>query len=307
MATKKIYKIAIYAGHYLETAGKRCLKALDPNETREWVLNDRIVRKIIEGLKEYEGYELYRADDPTGKTYISVEDRCKAINAFGADDCFPIHHNASGVKNFKGGGIVVYVYTTVPDDTLELQKMLYEALIEETGLKGNRSNPLPQSNLAECRLTKMNCVLGELGFMDSPTDVPIILSEEYADACARAYVKVMVKRGNLKKKVVEPPKEEVVAPGEPAPVAPEEAPAEEPKPYVERMKAVAARIGHPFGLKKRGGLSDANHMAAFGAVCVDSLGPTGGGDHSDREFLIIDTIEPHTRFAYELICDLAKE
>lgn len=77
--------------------------------------------------------------------------------------------------------------------------------------------------------------------------------------------------------------------------------------YVERMKAVAARIGHPFGLKKRGGLSDANHMAAFGAVCVDSLGPTGGGDHSDREFLIIDTIEPHTRFAYELICDLAKE
>jgi N-acetylmuramoyl-L-alanine amidase len=237
MAPKKTYKIAIYAGHYLETAGKRCLKALDPNETREWVLNDRIVRKVIEGLKEYEGYELYRADDPTGKTYISVEDRCKAINAFGADDCFPIHHNASGVKNFKGGGIVVYVYTTVPDDTLELQKMLYEALIEETGLKGNRSNPLPQSNLAECRLTKMNCALGELGFMDSPTDVPIILSEEYADACARAYVKVMVKRGNLKKKVVEPPKEEVVAPVEPAPVAPEEAPAEEPKPYVERMKA----------------------------------------------------------------------
>lgn len=209
MATKKPYKIAIYAGHYLETAGKRCLKALDPNETREWVLNDRVVRKIIEGLKGYEGYELYRADDPAGKTYISVEDRCKAINDFGADDCFPIHHNASGVKNFKGGGIVVYVYTNVPDDTLALQKMLYDALIEETGLKGNRATPLAKANLAECRLTKMNCALGELGFMDSPTDVPIILSEEHADACARAYVKVMVKRGNLKKKVVEQPKEEL--------------------------------------------------------------------------------------------------
>ena len=77
--------------------------------------------------------------------------------------------------------------------------------------------------------------------------------------------------------------------------------------YVERMKAVAARMGRPFSLKKRGGLSDANHMAACGPVCVDSLGPTGDFDHSDREYLAIDTIEPHTRFAYELICDLAEE
>ena len=226
------YKVAIYAGHYLETDGKRCLKSLDPNETREWVLNNRIVCKVIEGLKEYEGYELYRADDPTGKTYISVEDRCKAINAFGADDCFPIHHNASGVSDFKGGGIVVYVYTKVDDDTLALQKMLYEALIEETGLKGNRSNPLPKSNLAECRLTAMPCALGELGFMDSPTDVPIILSEEYADACARAYIKVIVKRGNLKKKVVEQPKEEA----QPEVEIPEVQPAEDLS-YKDRMAA----------------------------------------------------------------------
>jgi len=34
-------KIAIDAGHGLKTAGKRCLKSLDKNETREWVLNDR--------------------------------------------------------------------------------------------------------------------------------------------------------------------------------------------------------------------------------------------------------------------------
>lgn len=77
--------------------------------------------------------------------------------------------------------------------------------------------------------------------------------------------------------------------------------------YVERMKAVAERTGLPFGLIKRGGLSDANHMSAFCDVCVDSLGPTGDFDHSDREYLRIETIEPSTRFAYELICDLAEE
>lgn len=76
--------------------------------------------------------------------------------------------------------------------------------------------------------------------------------------------------------------------------------------YVERMKAVAERLGKPFSLKKRGGLSDANIMAACGPVCIDSLGPTGNFDHSDREYLEISTIEPFTRYAYELICDLAE-
>lgn len=77
--------------------------------------------------------------------------------------------------------------------------------------------------------------------------------------------------------------------------------------YVERMKAVSAQMDKPFGVKKRGGLSDANHIAACGPICVDSLGPTGKFCHSDREYLDINTIEPFTRFAYELVCDLAKE
>ena len=77
--------------------------------------------------------------------------------------------------------------------------------------------------------------------------------------------------------------------------------------YVEKMKAVAEHLGMTLSLKKRGGMSDANHMAAFGPVCVDSLGPTGNFDHSDREYLAIDSIEPYTRFAYELICNIAED
>lgn len=76
--------------------------------------------------------------------------------------------------------------------------------------------------------------------------------------------------------------------------------------YVEQMRGVAERMGRPFSLKKRGGLSDANHLSACGPICIDSLGPTGDCDHSDREYLVIDTIQPYTEFAYELIVDLAK-
>ena len=48
----------------------------------------------------------------------------------------------------------------------------------------------------------MPAVLVELGFMDSKTDVPIILTDEHARACAKTIVETVVKRGGLKKKTV---------------------------------------------------------------------------------------------------------
>lgn len=198
------FKIALTAGHYMGTPGKRCMKKLDPNETREWWLNDRIADKIEKLLKSYTGYDLIRTDDTTGKKDISISARVNAANNFKADFYLSIHHNG-GMNGGKGGGIVAFVYTNVGAETLAWQKELYNAVIEATGLKGNRATPLAKKNLQELRQTKMPAVLLELGFMDSATDVPVILSEKYADQCAAAIVKVLVKRGGLKKKAVEQP------------------------------------------------------------------------------------------------------
>lgn len=196
-----MFKIALTAGHYKYTAGKRCLKALDPKETREWVLNDRICDKVEKLLKAYDGYQLIRTDDTTGEKGISNAARITAANNFKADFYLSVHHNA-GIKGGKGGGIVAFVYTKVSKATKEWQKELYNSLIKHTGLKGNRATPLVAANLEELRETKMPAVLLEMGFMDSKTDVPVILSEEYADKCAAAIVEVLVKRGNLVKKPV---------------------------------------------------------------------------------------------------------
>ena len=193
-----MFKIALTAGHYKHTAGKRCMHALDPNETREWILNDRVADKIEKLLMQYEGYELLRTDDTTGEKFVSLDERTSKANKFGADVYISIHHNA-GINGGKGGGIVAYTYTNVGSKTKEWQKELYNSLIEHTGLKGNRSEPLKTANLAECRQTTMSAVLLELGFMDSATDVPIILTEDYANKCAEAIVKVIVKKGGLKK------------------------------------------------------------------------------------------------------------
>ena len=203
-----MYKIALTAGHYKGTPGKRCLKALDPKETREWVLNDRIADKIEKLLKSYDGYLLIRTDDTTGEKDISLTARTNAANNFKADIYISIHHNA-GVKGGSGGGIIAYVYSglnkTKHKSTFEWQEALYKSLIKHTGLKGNRATPLDSADLHECRETSMPAVLLELGFMDSKTDVPIILSEDFADKCAKAIVEVIVAKGGLTpKKEVKP-------------------------------------------------------------------------------------------------------
>lgn len=204
-----MFKLALNAGHGLNTAGKRCMKKLDPNQTREWVLNSRICEKIETKLKAYTGYNLIRLDDPTGKKDIPLKTRTNNANNFGADFYLSIHHNA-GVKGGSGGGIVAFVYTKPSKEALEWQEALYDAIIDKTALKGNRSIPLGKKNLHECRESNMPCVLIECGFMDSKTDVPIILTDKFAEQVAEACVEVIVKKAGLKKKVTKPetPKKE---------------------------------------------------------------------------------------------------
>lgn len=195
-----MFKIALGAGHGIHTAGKRCLKALDPNETREWWLNDRICDYIESALKEYDGYSLLRLDDSDdGEENVPLATRTNNANAWNADFYLSIHHNA-GINGGSGGGIVAYMYPGASAVTKAWRDELYDALIAHTRLKGNRSAPKATGNYFVLRETKMPAVLLELGFMDSKTDVPIILTDKYAQQCAAAIVEVLVKRGGLKKK-----------------------------------------------------------------------------------------------------------
>ena len=199
-----MFKIALDAGHGKYTTGKRCLKSIDKNETREWVLNDRICDKVESLLKEYEGYSLIRVDDTTGEADVSLADRVNKANTFDADIYLSVHHNA-GINGGSGGGILSIVYTGASEESVKYQKIIYDELIKETGLKGNRSTPLPKQNLYVCRETEMPSVLIECGFMDSTTDVPIILTEKFADECADAIVNALVSIGNLTKKAPQRP------------------------------------------------------------------------------------------------------
>ncbi len=192
-----MFKLALNAGHGINTKGKRCMAALDKNQTREWWLNARICERIEQKLKNYKDYEVIRLDDPTGVKDIALKKRTTTANNFGATFYLSIHHNA-GIKGGKGGGIVTYVHSSPSKESVEWQEALYEALIDHTALKGNRADGTCRANFHECRESKMPCVLLECGFMDSATDVPIILTDNFAEAVATACVEVIVKRAKLK-------------------------------------------------------------------------------------------------------------
>lgn len=177
--SKKI--VALDAGHGMKTAGKRCLKSLDPNQTREWYLNDRIMDKVENMLQAYDCTVL-RVDDTTGAKDISLSARVKAANTAKADIYISMHHNA-GLSGRSGGGTVVFYSSSKAERGVQAQK-LYEAIVSRTGLRGNRSQKVVKKGFYVIKNTNMPAFLAENGFMDSPDDVPVILSEQHAQRTA---------------------------------------------------------------------------------------------------------------------------
>lgn len=193
-----MFKIAYSAGHYYETPGKRIPAALDPAATREWTLNDRVARYFTRAALAYEGVELLRTDDSAGKTQVTLVQRAAGANRWDADLYLDIHHNA-GVCGGSGGGVEAFCYPG-SEKGRAYRDAIYQAVVAAGALRGNRSQPLREKAFDILRLTKMPGVLVEYGFMDSTTDVPVILSEDYAKAVAYATMEAVASVAGLVKK-----------------------------------------------------------------------------------------------------------
>lgn len=68
------------------------------------------------------------------------------------------------------------------------------------GLRGNRAQPLAEQSLYVLNYTTMPATLIELGFMDSLTDTPIILTEEFAAKAAAGLAAALVEVYDLQAK-----------------------------------------------------------------------------------------------------------
>ena len=190
-------RIALDAGHGLYTPGRRCLKKYDPNETREWQLNKKVAEYVEKELQDYD-IEILRVDDRTGETDISLKERTGKANTWGANMFISIHHNA-GVNGGSGGGVTVHRYPNSGKFTKQMQKKLYDSIVKYNGLKGNRVGPLYEDNFYVLRNTNMPAVLIENGFMDSSTDIPIIITNTHAKNTAKGIAEFIVDHFKIEK------------------------------------------------------------------------------------------------------------
>lgn len=189
--------IALDAGHGYHTAGKRCLHSIDPAQTREWFLNDRIMDMVQDMLGAYD-CTVIRMDDTSGTKDISLSARVKAANQVNADIFISMHHNA-GINGGCGGGTVVFYYSGKAERAVQA-KTLYQNIVHSTGLRGNRSQPIVHKKFHVLQHTKMPAFLIENGFMDSSYDTPIILTKDHATKTAQGIVTFLVTECRIKSK-----------------------------------------------------------------------------------------------------------
>lgn len=179
-------KIAYGAGH------NRYTRNGIPGGKSEWFLNDRIARYFAEEAENYP-VELLRVDDSYAP--VDLKKRCQMANDWGADFFLSIHHNA-GINGGKGGGLVAFSNPGSAEGA-RYRDAIYEACMAHGGIQGDRWDATLETPFYVLKNTNMPAVLMEYGFMDSQTDAPIIDTEEYARAMARATLEGIVRAAGV--------------------------------------------------------------------------------------------------------------
>lgn len=78
-------------------------------------------------------------------------------------------------------------------------------------------------------------------------------------------------------------------------------PVDQTRALMEQIEEIGKELNIPIGWTASGGGSDGSFSAAAGVPTIDGFGPVGGGAHSVREYLEIDTIEPRLKLVMKTI------
>lgn len=168
--TQKMVKIALDAGHGINTAGKRT-----PDGEREWSFNNKVLIACAAKLNTYENVQILRLDDATGKTDVPLVTRTNKANTWKADVLVSIHHNALAGKWHSGGGVETFVQEkTASKTSKDLAANINPRIVKAMGL---RDRGVKTSNLHMLRESVCPAILSEGGFMDSTTDISALRSD----------------------------------------------------------------------------------------------------------------------------------
>lgn len=169
-------KIVIDAGHGFDTPG-----GCSPADEREWLFNNKVVLAIIAKLQTYEGVEILRVDDPTGKSDVPLKIRTNKANEWEADVYVSIHHNALTEESGEHSGIETYTMNQLTEhqESQEIAATVHPRIMKLMSL---RNRGVKQVNFHVLRELAMPVILTEGGFMDSIVDIIKLRDEQYLKA-----------------------------------------------------------------------------------------------------------------------------
>ncbi|WP_243458230.1 N-acetylmuramoyl-L-alanine amidase [Sporosarcina sp. Te-1] len=184
--------MALDAGHGINTPGKR-----SPADEREWSFNSKVLLACAAALKQYEGVQILRLDDPTGKTDVPLKTRTDKANKWGADALVSIHHNALNGKWHSGGGVETYVFPTASKAAKDIAALIHPGIVAAMGL---RDRGVKTNDYHMLRESKMPAVLTEGGFMDSNIDIHSLRDDGNLKAQGIEIAEALAKYFGLKRK-----------------------------------------------------------------------------------------------------------
>ena len=192
-------KIILDAGHGANTSGKR-----SPDGTvREWNINSKIVEELMVLASKYEGVQVKRVDDPTGKRDVPLQERTDIANAWGADLYVSIHQNAMGVGWSTAKGAETFAYSKDSTEAATVAKHIQNEIVKQTG---SADRGVKFQNFHVLRETKCPSVLVECGFMTNRSEAVDMLTSVWQKAKAKAIMDGIAKGYYLKlKKGATPP------------------------------------------------------------------------------------------------------
>jgi len=188
-------KIAIDAGHGINTAGKRT-----PAGEREWTFNNKVALAAIAKLNTFQNVEILRLDDSTGKTDVALGTRTNQANAWKADVLVSMHHNAYLGKWGSHGGVETYTLPGSSQNSRNIAAVVHPKVVKAMGLRDRGRKTL---NLHMLRESLMPAILVEGGFMDSTADIMALRDNKKLQAQGEAIAEGLAEYFKLKPKTGE--------------------------------------------------------------------------------------------------------
>ncbi|MDY7222096.1 N-acetylmuramoyl-L-alanine amidase [Halalkalibacterium halodurans] len=162
------------------------------------------IKKFLEENFDNVEVKLSREDD----RFLSLSERARLANAWGADYFVSIHCNAGG-----GTGFETFIHDSRSTKSVAYQNVVHPAILDKMGV---RDRGKKAANFAVLRLTNMPAILTENLFVDNARDAALLKDPAFLQQVARGHVEGIAKAFGLKRKGGATSKPTGIQPSKPA-------------------------------------------------------------------------------------------